>query len=242
MDIEKIHQDLLSIYSSIGPFTLVGSAALILHGVLRKGLNKKLDELIDQYLPLIDDYDIVIDSGRQFHIKRLKTLCNANFSKIGDKSINQLNNREIRNGVKMIRDDNTETCIKIDYMGINTTMNPSKKRPHDNSSHERAYPLPNGKVITLISLDKMPDYSSPIANNEKKQSKHTIKHTIYNILKEIVKNQENNHPAKKVKPSSHPGSPPLIPKKLFGGRRKMKKTKSKSKRKTKSKKQGAKSV
>ena len=239
--ITSITEETLNINPS--DIKLVGSVALILQAIFvletkQEQLGtafKDLHMLVNQYLPLLDDYDIVVSSsnGNLITDNYIKLHCKGFIKYRNPDEIPLLDTME--KGIKMTYNGPNHQ-IKIDYIGM-MGFNLKRKRldlPNDGSLFK--YTIAKDNIINLAKVNELAqdyaiDHSNGFINNLITQQKNKIKVEIHKFLTDIYSSQSvfNAEPSeKRQKPNFSNGSNGLpLPRKLFGGS-KRKQTKKKT--------------
>jgi hypothetical protein len=242
------YQDITSITEetlNINPLDikLVGSVALILQAIFVLETKKEqlgtafkdLHMLVNQYLQLLDDYDIVVSSsnGNLIIDNYIKLHCKGFIKYKNPDEIPSLDTME--KGIK-ITYNGPNHQIKIDYIAM-MGFNLKRKRldlPNDGSLFK--YTIDTNNIINIAKVNELAqdyaiDHSNDFINNHITKQKNKIKVKIHKFLTDIYSSQSvlNEEPSqKRVKPNASNGSNGLKPvRKLFGGS-KRKQTKKKT--------------
>jgi hypothetical protein len=215
--IEKVNSDLKIIIKNDPPIVstpkIVGSVSLMLQAilllkneVLSRELQSRLEDLVIQYIPYCDDYDVVFyaNSDRPIitHYTNLKEKGFVKDTK-GD-PYKTPSPDDMKKGVKMkYTSDGNE--IKIDYIGINTSsltasdpLNPDKFTGFNDESSEIYEYDSDGAEIQLEKVYKLgkiynKDYNANNNNNlhnnneNRQKEKQKLKETKTNIKRDIYR-------------------------------------------------------
>jgi hypothetical protein len=220
-DVTLITEETLNINPS--DIKLVGSVALILQAIFvletkKEKLGKKfedLKELVNKYIPLVDDYDIVVSENYDMIIDNYIKLKCKGFIKynVNNDIVPQIEIME--NGIKMIYEQ-SKPPIKIDYIGT-LGLNPKRIRedtPDDGSLVE--YTIDDDNIINLAKVNELgQDYGHihrRLNNTNKIKQKNHIKLEIYKILYNIYSHVQDSSMG--VLNFRNDGSPPA--KRSFG--------------------------
>ena len=183
--LEKVNRELIFIFNGLrGGFKIVGSVALILQAILAlqstelsPELRQRLELLVLEYITQIDDYDIVIYSTNDTDLTQNYTILNnKGFIKESTDPDSMPSIEDIKNGIKMICRTQTPE-IKIDYIGINKSLDREKDCPIKYDSPSKYY-IGDTHYIYLEKVCKLTNYKVQINNSTHNRDKKNIKKKI----------------------------------------------------------------